>query len=57
VWLFQNDGRFALKTLALPQRRLWRRPCAGSRRGPAHGRAETAARPAAWPRGRTTWTC
>lgn len=22
VWLFQNDGRFALKTLALPQRRL-----------------------------------
>jgi hypothetical protein len=20
VWLFQNDGRFALKTLALPQR-------------------------------------
>jgi len=22
VWLFQNDGRFALKTLALPQRRF-----------------------------------
>jgi protein TonB len=22
VWLFQNDGRFALKTLALPQQRL-----------------------------------
>ncbi len=22
VWLFQNDGRFALKTLALPQRGL-----------------------------------
>ena len=22
VWLFQNDGHFALKTLALPQRRL-----------------------------------
>ena len=25
VWLFQNDGRFALKTLALPQRRLQNR--------------------------------